>query len=76
MKNTAISAKNEKIIFKNECHQKFYEKWIQKCRYQDVYHKALVYCLGISDTYKGDRRCLWDEIFQKSVEYVKGEVCY
>ncbi|MDO5292780.1 MAG: DUF6075 family protein [bacterium] len=49
MKNTALSAKNERIIFKNDSHQKFYEKWILKCRYQDVYHKALVYCLGISE---------------------------
>lgn len=49
MKNTALSTNNEKIIFKNESHQKFYEEWIKKCRYQEVYHKTLVYCLGISE---------------------------
>jgi hypothetical protein len=49
MKNTALSAMKEKIIFKNESHREFYNDWIQKCRYQDVYHQALVYCLGISE---------------------------
>lgn len=49
MNSTAICEKRERIIFKNECHRKFYEEWLPKCRYQDVYHKALVYCLGISE---------------------------
>lgn len=49
MNNTAISANKEKLIFKNESHRKFYEEWLPKCRYQDVYHKALVYCLGINE---------------------------
>ena len=49
MNNTALSAKKEKLIFKNESHRKFYEEWLPKCRYQDVYHKALVYCLGINE---------------------------
>ncbi len=35
------------ITFKNDEHKKFYKEYLQKCRYQDVYHKALVYCLGI-----------------------------
>lgn len=34
------------IIFKNREHEKFYKEYLQKCRYQDVYHRALVYCLG------------------------------
>ena len=49
MNNTAISANKEKLIFKNESHRKFYEEWLLKCRYQDVYQKALVYCLGINE---------------------------
>ena len=49
MKNTAISAKKEELIFKNESHRKFYEEWLPKCRYQDGCHKALVYCLGMSE---------------------------
>jgi hypothetical protein len=32
MNNTAISAKKEKFIFKNESHRKFYEEWILKRR--------------------------------------------
>jgi len=53
MTNTAISA-NEKrgtrtITFKNKEHEKFYFEYLPKCRCQDVYHKALVYCLGISE---------------------------
>ena len=35
------------ITFKNDEHKKFYKEYLQKCRCQDVYHKALVYCLGI-----------------------------
>ncbi len=40
---------NTKINFKNRAHQEFYEKWIPECRYQDVYHKSLVYCLGLDE---------------------------
>ena len=55
MVNTALGANSGKsthaIAFKNEAHKKFYMKYLQKCRCQDVYHKALVYCLGLnSDT--------------------------
>ena len=46
MRSTAVRA-NQKttctIIFKNKEHEKFYQKYLSKCRYQDVYHKALVY---------------------------------
>ena len=42
MSNTAIGAKKNELIFKNGSHRKFYEKWLPKCRYQDVYHKALI----------------------------------
>lgn len=47
---TAKGAKQEDtctITFKNQEHKEFYTKYLQKCRYQDEYHKALVYCLGI-----------------------------
>ena len=50
MKNTALRAGNSNsrtITFKNKEHEKFYTEYLEKCRYQDVYHKALVYCLGI-----------------------------
>ena len=47
---TAISADDKNthtITFKNQEHENFYKEYLTKCRYQDVYHKALVYCLGI-----------------------------
>lgn len=41
------------ITFKNEAHRKFFVKYLPQCRWADVYHTALVYCLGIdSDTRK------------------------
>lgn len=35
------------IIFRGKEHKEFYLKNLKRCRYQDVYHAALVYCLGI-----------------------------
>ena len=62
MRSTAVRA-NQKttctIIFKNKEHEKFYQKYLSKCRYQDVYHKALCYCLGIN----GDTRKNADRIY-------------
>ena len=49
--NTAKGAEKKNtrtITFKNNEHKDFYKEYLQKCRYQDVYHKALIYCLGIS----------------------------
>ena len=50
MTNTALGAENSNsriITFKSKEHEKFYMEYLEKCRYQDVYHQALVYCLGI-----------------------------
>ena len=50
MTNTALRAGNSNsrtITFKSKEHEKFYMEYLKKCRYQDVYHQALVYCLGI-----------------------------
>ncbi len=51
MANTATRATKEKntrtVTFKSKEHEKFYQKYLPRCRYQDEYHKALVYCLGI-----------------------------
>ena len=52
MNSTALGAENTKkqeIIFISEAHEKFYYEKLKEVRYQDVYHKALCYCLGISD---------------------------
>ena len=48
--NTALGATAEKegnIIFISDAHEKFYYEKLKEVRYQDVYHKALCYCLGI-----------------------------
>ena len=56
MANTAIGAAGEDartITFMNKEHKEFYLEYLSKCRWKDVYHKALVYCLGIDrDTRK------------------------
>ena len=51
MNSTALGAENKKkqtINFISEAHEKFYYEKLKEVRYQDVYHKALCYCLGIS----------------------------
>ena len=47
MYNTALGAEN--IIFISDAHEKFYYEKLKEVRYQDGYHKALCYCLGIND---------------------------
>ncbi|XBX03544.1 DUF6075 family protein [Enterocloster clostridioformis] len=57
------------MIFKNELHGNFYKEYLVKCRYKDVYHEALVYCLGISD----DTRRNINRIYDFKTGYVKTE---
>lgn len=48
MNNTALRAGNKKVLFISEAHENIYnEKW-NMVRYKDVYHKALIYCLGMN----------------------------
>ena len=48
MANTALRAeKQQELIFISEAHEKFYYEKLKEVRYEDVYHKALIYCLGI-----------------------------
>lgn len=59
MTNTATSANITPILlteqratditFKDKTHEKFYYMYLSKCRVPDVYHRALIYCLGISE---------------------------
>ena len=49
MPNPATEGKQE-IIFISENHEKFYYEALKNVRCQDEYHKALCYCLGISDS--------------------------
>lgn len=37
----------EKMIYSSMEHKDFFVRSLKRCRYQDVYHAALVYCLGI-----------------------------
>lgn len=72
MKNTALRAGNSNsrtITFKNKEHEKFYTEYLEKCRYQDVYHQALVYCLGIDR----DTRENVNKIYNFKTGYVKTE---
>mgnify|MGYP001042859038 CR=1 FL=1 len=49
----AVKEETYTIIFKDKHHKDFYMEYLPRCRCQDVYHKALVYCLGLSpDTRK------------------------
>lgn len=45
-----LSTAEEKIeiLFSSNEHKQFYYEKMNEVRYMDVYHKALVYCLGIS----------------------------
>ena len=43
----AQSANNTHMVFANEEHEKFYFEKLEQARYQDCYHKALIYILGI-----------------------------
>lgn len=56
MASTVIGAAGEDartITFMSKEHKEFYLEYLPKCRWRDVYHEALVYCLGIDrDTRK------------------------
>ena len=63
MNNTALGAENKKeqtINFISEAHEKFYYEKLKEVRYQDVYHKALCYCLGISDDTRRNINSIYD----------------
>ena len=56
-----------KIIFSSEQHKDFYNTYVPQCRYQDAYHKALIYTIGIDeDTRKNFHRIYdirrWEDI--------------
>ena len=74
MASTALGAENSKkesIIFISDAHEKFYYEKLKEVRYQDVYHKALCYCLGISDdTRRNVYRII--EVINKKFERMQG----
>lgn len=57
------------ILFKSKEHKDFYMKYLQQCRYMDVYHEALVYCLGIDR----DTRDHVEQIYDFQTGLVKTE---
>lgn len=63
MTNTALGAGAEKaqeIIFISEAHEKFYYEKLKEVRYQDVYHKALCYCIGINNDTRRNANRIYD----------------
>ena len=57
------------ILFRSQSHKLFYEQYLPLCRYQDSYHAALVYCLGIDR----DTRDHVNEIYDFRTGLVKTE---
>lgn len=60
---TATGAKKDytcTITFKNQEHKDFYLRYLKKCRYQDVYHQALIYCLGIDRDTRSNVNRIYD----------------
>ena len=65
----AQSANNTHMVFYNEKHEKFYYKKLEQARYQDCYHKALIYILGISE----DTRNHFSQIYDMKSGSIKPE---
>ena len=47
LNETSVKKEDTDILFISEAHKAFYYEKLALCRYQDVYHAALCYCLGI-----------------------------
>lgn len=79
MVNTALSAKTNAatvqhnkgihMVFVNDEHEKFYYEKLKQARYQDCYHKSLIYILGISE----DTRNHFSQIYDIKTGYIKTE---
>lgn len=75
MNNTALraeaqSANNTHIVFTNEEYERFCYEKLEQTRYQDCYHKALIYILGISE----DTRNHFSQIYGIKIGYIKTRV--
>ena len=58
MNNTALGAK--KVLFISEAHEIFYNEKLNMVRYKDVYHKALIYCLGMNAETRSNVERIYD----------------
>ena len=65
----ALSADNTHMVFANEEHEKFYYEKLEQARYQDCYHQALIYILGISE----DTRNHFSQIYDIESGCIKTE---
>lgn len=59
----------QRIIFESREHEAFFYEMLNKCRYKDVYHIALVYTLGIS----ADTREHIDSIYDFNTGFIKND---
>ena len=66
---TGTTNGKEEIVFISKEHEKFYYEKLQEVRYQDEYHKALCYCLGVCY----DTRRNIDRIYDFKTGQVKTE---
>lgn len=57
------------IQFSSDAHEQFFSKYLPRCRYQDSYHMALIYCLGIDQ----DTRNHVGQIYDFKTGFVKTE---
>ena len=69
VKSRAQSANNTHMVFADGEHEKFYYEKLEQARYQDCYHKALIYILGISE----DTRNHFGQIYDIKSGYIKTE---
>lgn len=67
-----VKQKTEGITFKDKEHEEFYFLYLPKCRTQDVCHKALIYCLGIS----ADTRNNINQIFNIRTDCINTDCLY
>ena len=66
------TAERAEIAFISKEHEKFYYEKLGQVRYQDVYHKALCYCLGMN----ADVRNHVDRIYDFATGLVKPECIF
>ena len=66
------TAERAEIAFISKEHEKFYYEKLGQVRYQDVYHKALCYCLGMN----ADARNHVDRIYDFTTGLVKPECIF
>lgn len=74
MNNTALSAGAENanqtnMVFESKAHETFYYEKLSQARYQDAYHEALLYILGISE----DTRAHFDSIYDMKSGCIRTE---